>query len=414
MKTKILALLLLISFNSISQISYQKGYYIDNNNNRIEGFIKNYDWKNNPTSFEFKKSLDLNSETIHMFNSKEFGVDESVIFVKFQVEIERSSERTGTIGYKKDPVFSNETLFLKLIVNGKNKLYSYYDGGIEKFFYSTETVPTKQLVFIKYIVDSNAIRDNVEYKDVESGSVLLNEYYKKQLWLDVRCQENLVTEPSKVKYSVDDLSKYFISINKCNGDKTEEQVFKMKKSIFSIKAVALMNKSSMDFKGQSKEGSFPEAISFGLGAELEFLFPFSDYKWSLFFEPSFGSFSGETTSPYGANNSLNQKVSIKMNYIAAPLGLRYYMYLNNSSKLFLSSGLNIKNISSDTKIDFEIYNDIYIANFTYNFFFAAGLKYKKIYAELRYYTTHNLTDESISNASFSQTSLLLKYEIFKK
>lgn len=414
MKTKILALLLLISFSSISQISYQKGYYIDNNNNRIEGFVKNYDWKNNPTSFEFKRNSDFKNETIDIASSKEFGVDDSVIFVKFQVEIERSSERTGTIGYKKDPVFSNETLFLKLIVNGKNKLYSYYDSGIEKFFYSTETVPTKQLVFIKFMIDRNAIRDNDEYKDLESGSVLLNESYKKQLWLDVRCQEDLSTEPSNVRYNMDDLSKYFISINKCNGDKTQEQVFKRKKSIFSIKAVTLMSKSSIDFKGLSKEGSFPEATSFGLGAELEVLFPFSDYKWSLFLEPTFGSYSGDTTIPYGFNNSLNQKVSVKINYIAAPIGLRYYMRLNKNSKLFLSSGLNIKNISSGTGIDFELYPDIHIANITYNFFFSAGLKYKKIYAELRYYTTHNLTDESISNASFSQTSLLLKYEIFKK
>lgn len=54
MKKRILFLLItILSLNCYSQISFQKGYYIDNTNQKINCLIKNIDWKNNPTEFEY-------------------------------------------------------------------------------------------------------------------------------------------------------------------------------------------------------------------------------------------------------------------------------------------------------------------------------------------------------------------------
>lgn len=411
MKTKILALMLLISFNGISQ-TYQKGYYIDNNNNKIEGFIKNYDWKNNPTSFEFKRSLDLNNETIDIAFSKEFGVYGKVVYLKSQVEIERSSEKIANIGYNKNPVFNSETLFLKLMVSGKNKLYYYYNEGIEKFFYSSENNPIKQLIFIKYKISLDDVKYKEEYKNYEANSVLYNETYKKQLWLEVRCPETLASEPSNVAYTGSDLTKYFAKINNCNGS-TEKIEYEVKKTIFSLKAVALMNMSKIAFRTSTVNGSFDKSNSFAAGVDLEFLFPFNDYKWSLFIEPSYNSYQGDTNLAYGLNNSLNQTVKLKMNYIQIPIGLRYYLNINNDSKIFLGAGFNATSIS-DGVIDFEHSRDLEFAGFTYNFLFSAGYKYKRISTELRWYTTTNLSSSSADNIDFSRLSLALKYEIFKK
>ena len=39
-----------------AQTKFEKGYFVDNSGQRTEVLIKNLDWKNNPTEFEFKKN----------------------------------------------------------------------------------------------------------------------------------------------------------------------------------------------------------------------------------------------------------------------------------------------------------------------------------------------------------------------
>ena len=46
----------ILATNCCAQISFEKGYYIDNSNQKVDCLIKNVDWKNNPTSFEYKLS----------------------------------------------------------------------------------------------------------------------------------------------------------------------------------------------------------------------------------------------------------------------------------------------------------------------------------------------------------------------
>ncbi len=48
--------IIILSVNGYSQISYEEGYYVDNSSQKINCLIKNIDWKNNPTKFEYKMS----------------------------------------------------------------------------------------------------------------------------------------------------------------------------------------------------------------------------------------------------------------------------------------------------------------------------------------------------------------------
>lgn len=42
----------LLTINCYSQISYEKGYYIDNSGQKTECLIKNNDWLRDPTDFK--------------------------------------------------------------------------------------------------------------------------------------------------------------------------------------------------------------------------------------------------------------------------------------------------------------------------------------------------------------------------
>ena len=64
-KIYILFLIIGISFSidCNSQISYVKGYYINDSNQKINCLIRNVDWRNNPKEFEYKISEQTKKNT---------------------------------------------------------------------------------------------------------------------------------------------------------------------------------------------------------------------------------------------------------------------------------------------------------------------------------------------------------------
>lgn len=126
MKKRILFLLITIStLNSYSQVSFEKGYYIDNTNQKINCLIKNVDWKNNPTEFEYKLAENSEPKKTTIKTIKEFGIDNISKYVRSTVNIDRSSESINNLSNDKNPIFKEEELFLKVLVEGKATLYQY-------------------------------------------------------------------------------------------------------------------------------------------------------------------------------------------------------------------------------------------------------------------------------------------------
>lgn len=120
--------IMIISFNAIAQISFEKGYFISNNNQKIECLIKNMDWKDNPTKFLYKLEEDQNSKTATIQTVKEFGINNVSKYVRFSVSIDRSSENINELSDSRSPIFNNEILFLKTLVEAKASLY-YYEAS---------------------------------------------------------------------------------------------------------------------------------------------------------------------------------------------------------------------------------------------------------------------------------------------
>ncbi|WP_067151165.1 hypothetical protein [Pseudotamlana agarivorans] len=135
MKTKFLSILITVLCTiCYSQISYEPGYFIDNNNEKTDCLIKNMDWKNNPTEFEYKLTEEGESQKATIHSVKEFEVTNMSQYVRFTVNIDRSSEALSKISHDKNPAFKEEVLFLKTILVGKANLYEYNDGNLKRFF----------------------------------------------------------------------------------------------------------------------------------------------------------------------------------------------------------------------------------------------------------------------------------------
>ena len=112
MKKRILFLLAaILSLNCYSQISFEKGYYIDNTNQKINCLIKNIDWKNNPTEFEYKLSKNSESKKTTIKTIKEFGIDNISKYIRRTVSIDRSSEDINKLSNDKNLKLKKKSFF---------------------------------------------------------------------------------------------------------------------------------------------------------------------------------------------------------------------------------------------------------------------------------------------------------------
>ena len=177
MKKEILLLLTaILSLNCYSQISFEKGYFINNNEEKIQCFIKNVDWENNPKDFKYKLLEKSDPKTASIAQIKEFGIYNYSKYIRSNVNIDRSSENVNKLSNSKRPIFQEEELFLKVLVESKASLYQYVDNNLNRFFYNKDNSNIEQLIFKSY-----------KTTDLDKNNRYRNNRYRQQLWVDLKC-----------------------------------------------------------------------------------------------------------------------------------------------------------------------------------------------------------------------------------
>lgn len=401
MKNIVLIIIVLITCNLFAQVKFERGYFIDNTNQKTECLIKNIDWKNNPLEFEYKLTENETPKIATLKDAKEFCVYNQSRFVRSVVQIDKSNERLNAFNYDKDPKFEQEVLFLKVIVEGKAVLYKYLNPPIIKYFYSVDGAPAQQLVYKKYMIKN----------DDGSENLAENNLYKKQLNSEVKCGNSTINM-SNFRYVEKDLTNYFKEYNKCNNPEFVEKTIDKEKNfgVTGKLSVATMALNTTHNGISYLSANYENKLSLQFGAELEYTLPFNKRKWALFAEPTFVSYKAEKQLQNLTDVSggiLNTNVDYKA--FEVPLGLRYYMFLNKTSKFHLSAAYTIDLPSSSSKLtmyraneslyyeyDMDGKSNIFCAAFGYTFAnrFSAELKYKFSKNPLRryYYFDSELTN----------------------
>jgi len=403
MKKQLLLLLTIcLSLTGYSQITFEKGYYIDNANRKVECLIKNNDWKNCPTKFIYQLSEGTEQITLNIATVKEFGIYTVSKFVRYEGNIDVSSDNLERISDKKNPVFEEQTLFLKVLLEGKANLYQYNEEGMERFFYSNDGGLIKPLVFKLY-------RD-------EESIVKKNDEFKKQLWNEVKCFNVDVTVFEDLKYEKNDLTQFFKNYNKCNNSEAVTFEKKQRKNQFNLSLRPSLTSSSLVVDKQdtsTNDVDFGNKTGLRFGVEAEFILPFNKNKWSLIFEPAYQGYSNETTKTFRPGTIAEYKETYKVNYtsIEFALGLRHYFFLNNNAKFFLNGSFVLDNSNGKSIIDYPSNPDLTIKK-SYNFAFGLGYKYKKFSLELRYQNRNLLTDYSYYNSEYKSFSTIFGYTLF--
>ena len=305
----------LVILNSFGQVNFEKGYFIGNDNRRVECLIKNTDWDHNPTDFRYKFAETDESQRGDLSSAREFGILNVVKFIRADVKIDRSTRGFSNYSDVKEPVWSDEQLFLRVILEGKASLYCYVKADLRFYFYSVNDTAISQLVYKDYKLNTT----NADYFEKQNSNVIsTNNGFRLQLWNNVRCDNAAISSVENLAYKQNELINYFNKYNSCTGSPVESYVYKQKREYLHLKFTPGLNFSSMTMSSYAVEFKSKVSIRFGLDAEI--ILPFNKNKWALVFEPTYNSFNSDGESSIG-------KLTLAYNYIDLQIK-------NNTEKTF--------------------------------------------------------------------------------
>lgn len=412
MKKRLVFLVLIFSIKSYSQISFEKGYFINNSDEKIECFIKNSDWKNNPKKIKYKLNENAIVNIAEIQSIKEFEINNASKFIRRKVEIDTSNNKViNRLSRNRAPLLKEEEVLLKVLVEGKASLYFYGNGNLKKYFFSVDNSGIQSLVHKKYL--------NSEDK------ILYNNRYKQQLLNNLSCKELGMNEVNKVEYKKKKLISFFEKYNKCVNSKTKNFEENSKRNFFDFTLRLGVSNSSLivdeyEYSSVQKNnyiGSYDlgSKLNLNFGAVFEYIPPFNKNKWSLFVEPVYRSFESNKKRILFPDSVFEKEGYITVNYSSLELffGIKHYMFLTDDLSLFISGSYVKDIISEKSSIDFESGVKLEM-NDDSNMAFGLGTKYKKKYSlEFRFQTKrHLLRRYYYWSSSYGSYSMIFGYKLF--
>lgn len=417
----LLTIVFILCFSfSKAQINFEKGYFISNSGIKTQCLIKNIDWKDNPTQFEYKiNQNDTEIKTESIASVTEFGIDNTSKFKRYKVNIERSGNDLKDISDTKKPKWSEETLFLKVLIEGDATLFSYSDNSIYKYFLETKNSPIEQLIRIKYIS-----YENNPGETFFDDSIRENNHFRQQLYINLKCDAVTLKDVENTKYDKSSLMSIFEKYNSCMGsDSAENFKVKTQKETVIIRITPSINFIT-PLKIQDPNPYYNTSTSmdgkavFKIGAEFEYILPFNNNIWSIFINPAYQKYGVEKTyvknDGFGSQGAdVTYNVVVDYSSVEIPMGIRRYFFLKNNGKIFINAAY-INNSIGNTKININNGKKILESGSSSNFAFGVGGNFKnKFSVELRYNSSINLLRDYYQwKATYSSIGLIFGYRIF--
>ncbi len=398
MMQKILVLTLLFaSANIWAQTKFEKGYFIDNQNIKVECLIKNLTWKRTPSEFVFKLAVDSTPISASAISVREFGISQGPRFISALVKIDRSCDDERNLSDEKDPVWSEEKLFLMVLIDGEASLYQYKQPTIERYFYKVKNSPIQQLVYKRFLPAPD-----------EKFLFKTNVLFRQQLWMDVRSKKLTISDVEKLGYNKNDLLQHFTNYNIDTDLVYHIYSRKKEKPVFHFRLTPGLNYTTMAIDNRLDgvpDFDFGGQFGFRLGAEAELIIPYTNHKFGIVFEPTYQYFNSTKTDN-------TQTMYVHLNTVEFPVGLRYFFFLQRHLKIFLD-GFFIPGlmISPHSDIQYEGYNNL-VVDRAVNFAFGSGLNWERFGAEIRFYTNRDIINTEYLSTKYFRYAVILGFRLF--
>lgn len=390
MKKALALLLLLLPIVTFAQITFQSGYFIERGV-KTECLIKNLAWKNNPVSIEYKLSEGEDTKIKTINEISEFSVNNAYKYKRFTTNVDRSEIVLDKLSTLKEPEWKKETVLLKILVEGKITLYQYEDSNFIKYFYSTgDHTVAEQLIYKEYI---------------KEGRIAENNMFRQQLYNLMKGNGSDMDKYKNIRYKKDALVKLFVDYNGVNGEHVNDLSKKQNIGSVNLKFTPGATFSTLKLSNAiapSYHQDFGSKAGFRIGAELEYIMPFNNNKWSLFIDPNYQSYSN-------SEKKGTQQTKAEYNHIELPIGLRHYMFLNKEAKFFVDGAYILSMPIGDAYLQYggnilEVQRNSALA-------IGAGFSYKNYSIEVRQNIKHGIIDYIYWEGSYSTTNIILGYKL---
>lgn len=386
MKKILSALMLLTTCIVTAQNTFQPGYFIVNNGTRTNCLIKNIAWKDSPKQFEYKTSEGSEVLVHTIAEVKEFSVDEAYKFRRYDINLDRSATTLDALSSHREPEWSKEAAFLKVLVEGKYNLMEFEQGNFKKFFYSAgDHLATEQLLYKQYL-QNGAIHENIRFRQQ-----LYN--LMKDKWADPSRFEKIVYKRTTL---VELFTEY-------NGNESTNLTARQNSGKVHLKVVAESRMVSLHVTSPTqtyKNFDLDKKIAFLGGLEVEYVMPFNNGKWSVFVTPSYQSYSNSGTVS-------NRSADLKYNTLEVPMGVRHYFFLNSDSRIYLEAGYVLAKTIGKAELNLGG-TEIELSNSS-NLMGGAGFAYKKLNVGLKYTFNRGLSTFQYWGVQYSGIGLSAGY-----
>ena len=303
-----------------SQVRFESGYFVTNEGVRTECQILNKDWKNNPKSFQFRKEEGGEVSVSSIEATMEFGIAGGATYRRNKVDIDKSTESLDGLVKSRNPEFIQETLFLKVLVEGKATLYQYDEENLLRFFYSVDQGSVSQLVYKMY--------------QLPDGKVARNEMYKQQVMNDLKCECLKETDARRLKYTIEALTSYFESFNNANGSTLKGSEKVGVPDLFKLRIRPGVSSNSLQVASSYYflDENYGQQMAYRIGIEAEFIMPFNKNKWAIILEPGYSQYQSSPKNQY-------YTLTAEYRCIEINAGVRHYFFLGENSRIFINGGI---------------------------------------------------------------------------
>ncbi len=404
----------LLSITISAQVSFDKGFYVNNNGEKIECYIKNKNWKKYPNFILTKKNLGSNAVKIDIAEVRSFQIGEALKFVRKNVLIDNASDNLQNLEKTTQFNFVKETIFLRYLIEGEKNLLHYSDGNTNKYFYYSKIDTLQQLAYKRVYVGNEGVQDKLHLKVVP-----LNEY-KVQLGSLVNCGKETELALQSLEYLQKPLVKYFRAYYECSGKEYTDFLKLMNKTTIAVSPKFGVQLGSYKFNvGNFKTDAHIDLkISYRIGAEFEFNFPFDRYRWSLLLNPMFQTYKGNGTFDYvnTASQTLEGTVELVHNSVEFPILVRRYFFLKNRNALFIQAGTLI-DFNFNSYFSYDRFNNLRVlaVSGTSPLVFGLGYRFKeRVALEFHYNLPRMLAQITSTLNAYQNFSINFSYAIFRK
>lgn len=335
LSNKIVTIILYCFFTifAYGQTNFVPGYIIDNNGEKISGFIDYRNWDINPSEINFKRDLEKVDGNYFPQSIKEFGVENDV-YISAATELELSPRNLNNLSDSAKLHLKKETVFLQALVLGEKSLYRHMTkSGFENFYIKQGN----EITLLEYKKYKKYIQGKLVVKEIKNYANQLNAY------LD-HCKQ-IGKSLNNLKYNNKDLDKLFEDYyDLCSSETVNfsKGVLSMKYNLGFFGGITNTKvQFASVFFNYLTEVDFDVSRDYTAGIYFELVFPKYRQKWSMNNEILFTNFeiNGEYIDVENENVSFTTRSKFAYTHVKLMSMIRY-KYEIGSSRFFVDTGIS--------------------------------------------------------------------------